>query len=62
MVEAKTLGVSADQLLGIKPVQPTARSLDSRLGQRFKQLEKLPPVQRLPILQVLDAFPSNTAS
>ncbi len=40
---AKTLGVSADQLLGTEPMRAPARSRDSRLWRRFKQLEKLPP-------------------
>jgi transcriptional regulator with XRE-family HTH domain len=58
---AKVLGVSADQLLGIAPVRESGRSRDSRLWRRFKQLEKLPPAQRRPILQVLDAFLSKPA-
>lgn len=57
---AKTLGVSADQLLGIEPVREASRTRDSRLWRRFKQLEKLPPAQRRPILQVLDAFLAKT--
>lgn len=59
---AKTLGVSADQLLGIEVVREAGRNRDSRLWRRFKQLEKLPVAQRRPILQVLDAFLAKPAS
>jgi transcriptional regulator with XRE-family HTH domain len=53
---AKVLGVSADQLLGIEPVKENGRGQDNRLWRRFRQVEKLPPNQRRPIIQFLDAF------
>lgn len=53
---AKALGVSADQLLGIKAVKENGRSKDNRLWRRFAQVEKLPPSQRRPIIQFIDAF------
>ena len=55
-VLAKALGVSADQLLGLEKVQQNGRSRDTRLWRRFSQVEKLPPAQRRPIIQLLDAF------
>jgi transcriptional regulator with XRE-family HTH domain len=53
---AKALNVSADQLLGIKAVKENGRSQDNRLWRRFRQVEKLPPNQRRPIVQFIDAF------
>lgn len=32
------------------------RARDARLWRRFEKLEKLPPAERKPIIQVLDAF------
>lgn len=53
---AKALRVTCDQLLGVEKINRTSRPRDSRLWQRFSQVEKLPPVQRKQIVQVLDAF------
>ena len=53
---AKALGVSSDQLLGIEPVKENGKAKDNRLWRRFAQVEKLPPAQRKPIMQILDAF------
>jgi len=53
---AKALGVSADQLLGIKEVKSNGRKKDNRLWRRFSQVEQLPQSQRKQIVQILDAF------
>ena len=53
---AKTLSVSADQLVGSEETKDNGRVRDNRLWRRFIQLEKLPTAQRKPIIQVLDAF------
>src|ERR1700730_13340833 len=53
---AEALGVSADQLLGIKEVKSNGRSRDNRLWRRFSQVEQLPQSQRKQIVQILDAF------
>ncbi|MGH9967426.1 MAG: helix-turn-helix domain-containing protein [Pyrinomonadaceae bacterium] len=53
---AKALGVSADQLLGIKEVKSNGRTRDNRLWRRFSQVEQLPQSQRKQIVQILDAF------
>jgi len=53
---AKALGVSLEQLLGLEKVKNNGRRRDSRLWRRFSQVEKLPPAQRKPIIQILDAF------
>jgi transcriptional regulator with XRE-family HTH domain len=55
-VLAQTLAVSTDQLLGVAPAKANGRGQDTRLWRRFRQIEKLPPAERKPIIQVLDAF------
>jgi transcriptional regulator with XRE-family HTH domain len=52
---AQALGVTADQLLGIQKVKEVKQK-DSRLWQRFAQVEKLPPAKRKKIVDILDAF------
>jgi transcriptional regulator with XRE-family HTH domain len=52
---AQVLGVTTDQLLGIQKVKEVKQK-DSRLWQRFAQVEKLPPRQRKKIVDILDAF------
>lgn len=53
---AKALGVSTDQLLGVAKAKTIGRVRDTKLWRRFSQLEKLPPPERKPIIQVMDAF------
>jgi hypothetical protein len=48
--------VEADQLLGVEQVKANGRVRDTRLWRRFSQVEKLPPAERKPIVQVIDAF------
>jgi transcriptional regulator with XRE-family HTH domain len=55
-VLAQALGVSTDQLLGVALAKANGRGQDTRLWRRFRQIEKLPPAERKPIIQVLDAF------
>ena len=53
LVEA--LGVSADELLGIKAEKQTPRAANQRLWRRFKEIEKLPPKERRQLLGIVDA-------
>lgn len=53
---AKLLGVSVDELLGIRPVRRTKKQHDSRLQRRLQQVEKLDLKERRQVLQLLDAF------
>ena len=53
---AKTLRVSADELMGLEKAKGNGRNRDSRLWRRFSQVEKLPPNQRKQIVHILDAF------
>lgn len=51
---AKALNVSADALLGIKPIETTP--ISSRLERRIRQIEKLGPKPRQQITQLIDTF------
>jgi len=51
---AKALNVSADALLGIKPVETVPVS--SRQERRIRQIEKLEPKPRQQITQLIDTF------
>jgi len=42
--------------LGEEWLKRNTTASDARLWRRFKQVEKLPPAQRKPIIQLLDAF------
>lgn len=53
---ARVLGVSSDQLLGMETVKANGGVRDTKLWRRFSQVEKLPPTQRKPIIQVIDSF------
>jgi hypothetical protein len=54
---ARVLGVTTDQLLGVKTVRSrTKKPQDTRLWRRFKQVEKLPAKERRQLLQLIDAF------
>jgi transcriptional regulator with XRE-family HTH domain len=54
-VMAKVLGVSADELLGIKPLKKN-RQPDSRLQRRLQQIENLDPTTKRQVIQVIDTF------
>lgn len=53
---AKVLGVTADQLLGVKEVKGNGKRHDNRLWRRVSQVEKLPLAKRKQIVQILDTF------
>jgi len=52
---AQTLGVSVDELLGVKPIK-LSRKLDSRMQRRLSQVEKLPQTAKRQVIQLIDAF------
>ena len=52
---AELLGVSADELLGIKPMA-RAKKPDTRLQRRVQQIEKLPTKERRQLTQLIDTF------
>ena len=52
---AQLLGVSVDELLGVRPVR-RAKKTDTRLQRRLQQVDKLDGKERRQVLQLLDAF------
>lgn len=52
---AKLLGVTADELLGIKSLKKSKQP-DTRLQRRIQQIEKLPTKDRRQLVQVIDTF------
>jgi transcriptional regulator with XRE-family HTH domain len=54
----EVLGVSADELLGIKPITnaKASRIGSERLWRRFKQIEKLSAADRKQLLTIVDTF------
>lgn len=52
---AEVLGVSTDQLLGIKPIKKTPKP-DTRLQRRIKQIEKLGTKEKRQVIQLMDTF------
>jgi hypothetical protein len=52
----EVLGLSADELLGIKPLKTPRGPTNQRLWHRFQQIEKLPLAERRQLLGVVDAF------
>jgi transcriptional regulator with XRE-family HTH domain len=55
---AQLLGVSADELLGIKPLKKS-RQPDSRLLRRMQQIEKLDAAKKRQVLQMIDTVIEN---
>lgn len=52
---AEILGVTADQLLGMKPIKKTPKP-DTRLQRRIKQIEKLDTKEKRQVIQLMDTF------
>ena len=52
---AKALGVTADELLGIKPIKKSKKP-DTRLQRRLQQIEKMPAKDKRQLIQVIDTF------
>lgn len=52
---AKVLGVSADEILQLKPLKK-ARKPDTRIERRLQQIEKLAPQEKRQVITLLDAF------
>jgi len=52
---AHLLGVTADELLGIKPMKKMKKP-DTRLQRRMQKIEKMSAAKRRQVLQVIDTF------
>ena len=53
---ADALGVTMEVLLGLKPVSTKRPPIDAPLWRRFRQLARLPPLERRRIVRVLDSL------
>jgi len=53
---AKALGVTTDELLGVKAAKKKTVKSDSRLQRRCQQIEKLPTKEKRQLMQVIDTF------
>ncbi len=53
---AKSLGITIDELFGLKAVKKTNNVNKSRLQRRMQQIEKMRSKEKRQILQLIDAF------
>ena len=53
---ARALAVSADELLGMKPVRETLSPKTARLLKRLRRIEELPPADQRAVLKLVDAM------
>ena len=56
---AKTLQVTSDELLGLKPVKTKASPKSARLLKRLQQVEELPTADQRAVLKFVDALVSS---
>ena len=57
LILTAVLGVSADAILGIKPLKKAkSKQPDTRLQRRLQRIEKLNPKAKRQITQLLDTF------
>ena len=56
---ARALRISADELLGLAPLEKAAPPGNSRLQRRLKEIEKLGAREKRQILQFIDTFIEN---
>jgi hypothetical protein len=52
----KALRVSADELLGVKPVREMLPPKTARLLKRLRRVEELPPADQRAVLKLVDAM------
>lgn len=53
---ARALRVTADELLGLKPLRATPSPKVARLLKRLERLAELPPAEQRAVLKVVDGF------
>jgi transcriptional regulator with XRE-family HTH domain len=53
---AKTLKVTSDELLGIKPLKEKASPKKARLLKRLEKVDELPPADQRAVLKFVDAL------
>jgi transcriptional regulator with XRE-family HTH domain len=55
---AQALGVSTDEMLGLKPTKKS-RKPDTRLQRRIQQIEKMGAKEKRQLIQLIDTFIEN---
>ena len=58
---AQTLGVSVDELLGIKDIKVPAKAPSRRVIRRLERIEELPKRDQDALLRTIDAFLTKSA-
>jgi transcriptional regulator with XRE-family HTH domain len=53
---SEALGISADELLGIKPPAPKRQAAKGRLQQVFEEVSKLPRRQQQKVIEMAEGF------
>ena len=53
---AEALGVTVDELLGLRPLQQAPAPRNTRLWRKLREVEKLPPGDRKAVLKILDGL------
>lgn len=53
---AQAMGVSADELLGLKPTTSSDKEPSLKLMRRMKKIATLPPTQQKTLLRTIDTF------
>jgi hypothetical protein len=53
---ALAFGVTADEIIGLKPSKDNAREPNLAIQKRARQIEQLPAAKRRVIMQTIDAF------
>ncbi|MEN8165800.1 MAG: hypothetical protein ABFS37_16845 [Acidobacteriota bacterium] len=53
---AKALGVTTDELLGVRMLKDKADPMAARLVKRLQRIERLPPADQRAVLKFLDAL------
>jgi transcriptional regulator with XRE-family HTH domain len=53
---AQALGVTADELLGLRPVEAKPVPRNTRLWRKLREIEKLPAGERKAVMKILDGL------
>jgi transcriptional regulator with XRE-family HTH domain len=56
---AEVLGVSVDELLGLKPTKEKPAPRNSRLWRKLREIEKLPASDRRAVIKLVDGLLAN---
>lgn len=59
---AKVLGVSTDELLGLRKIDSNGKKITSRLRRRMEKIEELPPHKQKTLINTIDTFIKGAAA